>query len=43
MTARRTGDRLFAAWFIFCALLSLAMIGVGIWAVVVLAQWVVTK
>jgi hypothetical protein len=32
-TIRRTGVA-FGAWFVFCALVSLAVLGVGAWAVI---------
>jgi hypothetical protein len=37
------GDKFFNVWFVFCALLSLAVTGVGIWALVTVVQWLVTK
>jgi hypothetical protein len=33
----------FALWFAFCALLSLVLIGVGIWAVIEIVNWLTTK
>ena len=32
----------FAAWFIFCAVLSVVVLGVAVWAVVSLVNHVVT-
>lgn len=36
-------DLSFKAWFIFCALLYVAVLAIGIWAVVELVAWVTTK
>ena len=36
-------DKAFRLWFAFCALLSLVVIGVGIWAVVEIVNWLTTK
>lgn len=33
----------FGAWFIFCAVISLAFLGLMAWAVVELVQWVTSK
>jgi hypothetical protein len=30
--------RWFAAWFVFCAVLGLALVGVGVWAVIALVN-----
>lgn len=34
----RTGARLFGAWFAFCALISLGVLGVLVWAVITLVH-----
>jgi hypothetical protein len=34
---------LFIGWFLFVALLSVTAVGVGIWALVELVQWLTTK
>lgn len=36
-------DTGFKLWFAFCALMSLAVTGVGIWAVITLVNWVASK
>lgn len=36
-------DKAFAAWFVFCTLVSLTLIGVGLWAIISLVQWVTAK
>lgn len=33
-------ERLFTAWFVFCAIIGLATLGVGIWGFIVLVRWV---
>lgn len=33
----------FALWFIFCAIVTLAMLGLTAWAIIALVQWVTTK
>jgi hypothetical protein len=33
----------FALWFAFCAIISLGTLGIGIWAVIALVNWVTTK
>lgn len=33
----------FVAWFVFCTVLALTVMGVGIWAVIELVSWVVSK
>ena len=37
------GGSFFKAWFIFCAVLALVMIGFMLWGGVELVQWVTTK
>lgn len=37
------GDKAIVAWFIFCALLALAVLGVGFWAVIALVSWVTSQ
>lgn len=36
-------DDFFKVWFIFCAAITLAMLGLTAWAVIALIQWVTTK
>lgn len=33
------GERLFIAWFLFCAVIAVTVLVVGIWAVISLVQW----
>lgn len=33
----------FKLWFAFCALVSLTVTGVGIWAIIALVNWVTSK
>lgn len=36
-------DKFFVGWFIFCAILGLALLGLGVWAVIELVSWVTSK
>lgn len=36
-------DKWFVAWFIFCALLGLAVLGVGVWGFIELVGWVTSR
>lgn len=36
-------DTFFKAWFVFCALLATAVLGVGLWAVISVVVWLVAK
>ena len=36
-------DKLFVGWFIFCALLSLAILGLGAWGFIEVILWIKTK
>lgn len=33
----------FIGWFVLCAVVGLAMLGLGAWAVIELVQWVTTQ
>lgn len=37
------GERWFVAWFLLCAAVASGLVGVGIWALVSVVDWLVTK
>ena len=37
------GRGLFVAWFLFCAVVALAVLGLGAWAVIEIVQWVTAQ
>lgn len=39
----RKATKLGAVWFAICAIVSLVILGVGIWAVVAIVSWLTTK
>ena len=39
---KTTLEGCFGAWFIICAILGLALVGVSIWGFIVLVNWVVS-
>lgn len=36
-------DKFFTAWFVICALVGFGMLGLTVWAVITVVQWLVTK
>lgn len=36
-------EKLFYVWFAFCGLMALGFLGLIVWAVVTVVQWLVTK
>lgn len=33
----------FTIWFVFCGLVGIGMLGLTVWAVITVVQWLVTK
>ena len=36
-------DVAFAAWFVFCAIVGLGLLAVGVWGFIELVQWVIVQ